>query len=269
YFEKFELTTASTKEKMGNILNYDAIFPITWLEAHTLEMLSSDISRQLELYRINERFNDCIITINGISTTLEIVDFEMAWWFKIPGDAKPTPWKYCFTGELLITNYPDLEKEWREEVVILQGLDVLTPFQVHQLENFHAQEYAQDLLKNYDFMSNYLKYNAIIPRRWLQVFSYDYVVTVITREVNRLIANTSEKRYNGKMIVIGTISAIIIIDDENRYWWFRIQSDVTRVPNSQSYIFTGNLFIELLLRGSQMSRHQEQMQQMQQLIQQQ
>ncbi|KAH0536627.1 hypothetical protein KQX54_000244 [Cotesia glomerata] len=91
---------------------------------------------------------------------LKIVDFEMAWvGLKFQVMQKPTPWKYCFTGrELLITNYPDLEKNGER-------------------------------------------------KRWLQVFSYDYVVTVITREVNRLIANTSEKRYNGKMIVIGTISS--------------------------------------------------------------
>ncbi|KAH0555391.1 hypothetical protein KQX54_018402 [Cotesia glomerata] len=147
------------------------------METYTLEMISRDISRQLELYRINEKFNDCIITINETCTILEIDDFEMVWWFKIPGDLRPSPWKYCFTGRLLITNYPDLEKEWREEIVRLQRLDVLTSLQIQQLESLHAEE----VIKNYNFLPNYLKYNSMISRMWMQVFSHDYVVTTLTR----------------------------------------------------------------------------------------
>lgn len=53
--------------------------------------ISTEIFRQLELYRENERFDNAIITICDIATMLQIRDENMSWWFRVPGDRIPSP----------------------------------------------------------------------------------------------------------------------------------------------------------------------------------
>ncbi|KAH0548222.1 hypothetical protein KQX54_000232 [Cotesia glomerata] len=254
---------------MSNILQYQAIFPIEWLRA-TDEEIDEFISSELELRkRSSEDFKDTIITFKNIVTILQVSDLNMSWWFRIPGEKTPSPWVHHFTGNSLVEMYPDLEAPWRHELnsMIEEGKD-LPDLQILQRQ---CQQSSQQEM---GFIKNYLIYEAIIPKVWLDIFGYQYVVKAVLDQVNELsrvinnINNLPEgqdgdfvtiQRLNQPLITIGTNSAYLIINDENHYWWLRLQTDVTRVPTLENYKFTGNLIYDLLISGMHQIQRQQQL----------
>lgn len=230
---------------MGNVLTHDIVIPEVWYLNFHKEQIIDGIQEQLMRLR-NEKlkYDGAVITIGDTCTILRIHSPELYWWFSLPGDyTEPDARKYIFSGNLLSQYFPDLMpmNEVHERRRHLMWAEDHVRYDKYH-DDFDDDEgvYMGDVEFSsfVDIDEDFLRYDAIIPKVWLNRLNLGTIASIVDSEL----FNNYDIQYDKITVSVMGIVSRIIINNEHKYWWFKLPQHTE--PNIWDYHFTGTLLSE-------------------------
>lgn len=180
---------------------------------------------------------------------MKIRSEELCWWFSRPADEHLNGKNYFFSGNLLIEMFPEFEAEYIINETRRKIQKILENYnnQVIVDDDHDDEGYVNDLSFEYlETTGQFLRYEAIIPKSWLQVLNMNDIITQVSSKVARYYEMNDDIHH--AMITIAGITTLLHIINEKFCWWFKLIDD--NEPNVINYFFTGTIlqdaFPELL-----------------------
>ncbi|XP_074106709.1 uncharacterized protein LOC141532317 [Cotesia typhae] len=161
---------------MGNLLSYEIMIPLEWITTNPDGMWSLIVNQLGALIVGGEPFDEAIITINNLATLLQTSHENLSWWFRVPGDLVPSPTRYSFSGDLLVTMYPELYNKYIKDAGI-----------VVSAHNSIGQE---------------LRYGAIIPNEWMRTRNIEEIINIIFQELCQRLLTINNYEIDGSKLII-------------------------------------------------------------------